>query len=817
MPTPLDRLRVIDLTSGPVGGVATMVLADFGADVVKVERPGGDPFRILPSAPVWLRGKRSVVLDLKTEAGRAHLARLAAGADLVLTTGTEARLRALGADHETLAEANPAIVTCAITGFGTTGPYAEYPGYEGVVAAKAGRMASFAGLTHREGPHFAALQVASHAAAFAAAFGSIAALIARDRTGQGQHVDTSLLQGLSAYDLVSLAHTSVKEREPERYAEPPIPVLAMPTLNYHPVMTKDGVWLQLGNLLQHLFDNYLVAADFADIFGDGEHEGAPSTWPEATREAFRDRMLLRMRERTADEWMRTFIEHGGVAAHRYQSTQQALDDPDLVANGHVIETPHPVDATKPPMRQIGMIARLTGTPGDVRPAFPAVGEHSEEILGALAAAPSSAERVRAGGEGSRAAGRPPLDGITVLDFSTIIAAPLAATHLADLGARVIKIEQVGGDPWRWMYQGFGFMKTNAGKESIALDLKSEAGRAIAHALIAKADVVIHNYRPGVPERLGIGYEDARAITPNIVYVSANGYGLAGPGAHRPATHPIPGAALGGAVWQAGVMPTGTSLDALREGARRLSRANEVNPDPNTSAVIATATLLALWHRHRTGEGQQVFTDMLGANAWANLDDFFSYEGREARPPVDADVLGTGPLYRLYRCHEGWVFLGVLLDAEWDRLCAAIGRPDLHAHPHFATREARAAHADALTAALTEVFATRDAYWWEASLTSRGVGCVRADGPLPGDFWHTAPHVTANGFVSSVTHFDHGPYERYRAIARIRGSERQYAPAPVGGEHAGALLRELGYEDDAIAALRAAGVVWSEPQVLERRT
>ena len=816
MAGPLAHLRVIDLTSGPVGGVATMVFADFGADVVKVERPRGDPFRFLPSAPVWLRGKRSVVLDLKTAEGRAHLARLAERADVVITSGTEERARALGYDHDTLIARNPALVTCAITGFGPRGPYAHYPGYEGVVAAKAGRMQTLAGLTHREGPHFSALPVASHAAALAAVAGAIAALIARDRSGRGQRVETSLLQGLTAYDLAGLAHTSLRARAPGRWATPPIPPADMPTINYHPVMTKDGVWLQLGNLLQHLFDNFLVAAGFSDIFGDPAYEGSPATWPEATREAFRDRMLLHMREQTAEQWMQRFIDHGGVVAHRYQTTQQALDDPDVVANGHVIETPHPLGGDRPAMRQIGLLARLSGTPGALRPTVPAVGQHTDEVLNAPAPAPSPAQRERAGGEGGSPL-RPPLDGITVLDFSTIIAAPLAAAHLADLGARVIKIEQVGGDPWRWMYQGLGFVKTNAGKESIAVDLKREAGQAIVRALIARADVVIHNYRPGVPERLGIGYEQVRAIRPDIVYVAAHGYGLAGPSAHRPATHPIPGAALGGAVWQSGGMPAGTSLDELREGARRLSRANEVNPDPNTSAVIASATLLALWARHRTGEGQQVFTDMLGANAYANIDDFFAYEGREPRPDVDPEVLGAGPLYRLYRCRTGWVFLGVVLDREWDRLCAALsdeaGRDDLRADPRYATRASRREHAAALAAALAEVFAADDAEAWERRLTARGIGCVRADGPLPGDFWHTDPHVAANGFISSVVHAEFGAYERYRAIARVRGAERVYAPAPVGGEHTEALLRELGYDTDAIARLRAEGVVWSEPSML----
>ena len=816
MPGPLEHLCVIDLTSGPVGGVATMVFADFGADVVKVERPSGDPFRFLASAPVWLRGKRSVVLDLTSDEGRVHLARLAESADVVITSCTEERARALGCDRETLAARNPALVTCAITGFGPTGPYANYPGYEGVVAAKAGRMQSFAGLTHRDGPHFAALRVASHAAAHAAIFGTLAALIGRDRTGRGQHVETSLLQGLTAYDLAGLVYASLKEREPVLWAEHPNPTAPMPTINYHPVMTKDGVWLQMGNLLQHLFDNFLVAADLSDIYGDGEHEGSPATWPEATREAFRNRMLLHMREHTADEWMQRFVEHGGVAAHRYQTTQQALDDPDLVANGHVIETTHPLGGDRPSMRQIGLLARLTDTPGAVRAAFPAVGQHTDEVLRNVPA-PSPAQRERAGGDGDPAPLAPMLDGITILDFSTIIAAPLAASHLADLGARVIKVEQVGGDPWRWMYQGLGFAKTNAGKESIAVNLKSKAGQAIVRALIKRANVLIHNYRPGVPERLGIGYEQAKAIRPDIVYVSANGYGLGGPGAHRPATHPIPGAALGGAAWQSGGMPTGTSIDELREGARRLSRANEVNPDPNTSAVITSATLLALWARHRTGQGQQVFTDMMGANAYANIDDFSAYEGREPRPSVDAEVLGTGPLYRLYRCQQGWVFLGVVLDREWERLCAAFGRDDLRTDARFATREARGEHAATLAIAIAEVFATREADWWERTLTARGIGCVRADGPVPGDFWHTDPHVAANGFVSTVTHLEQGPYERTHAVARVRGAERVYGPAPSGGEHTDALLHELGYDAEAIDGLRADGVVWSEPLVLASRS
>ena len=130
MPELLDDLRVIDLSEGPIGGMATMVLADFGADVVKVERPGGDPWRTVANAPMWLRGKRSAVLDLTTEPGRESLARLAESADVVVTSMRPGKAESLGAGCERLSAANPALVYCAITGFGAKGPYVGYPGYD---------------------------------------------------------------------------------------------------------------------------------------------------------------------------------------------------------------------------------------------------------------------------------------------------------------------------------------------------------------------------------------------------------------------------------------------------------------------------------------------------------------------------------------------------------------------------------------------------------------------------------------------------------------------------------------------------------------
>ena len=802
MPELLDDLRVLDLSEGPVGGIATMVLADFGASVIKIERPGGDPWRSLANAPMWLRGKRSAILDLTTEPARESLARLAAGADVVVRSGRPGKAAALGADYERLRARNPALVYCEITGFGAKGPYARYPGYEAVVAARMGRMLTFSGIAEREGPAYAAVQAGSHAASQAAIHGVLAALLAREETGRGQKVETSLLQGLFSYDLGGLYRAQFAERFPEAFAGAVLP--AMPTLNYHALQTKDGRWLQFGNLMAHLFDNYLAAAGLADVFADPDYEGGPATWSGEARERLRDRMFARTLERTAAEWMETFIEHGGVAVTPFQTTQEALDDPDLVRNGHVVERAHPALGA---VRQLGPLARFSATPGAAAEAGPAPGEHTAAVL---------AEAARTGPRPARpasaSASGPPLRGVTVLEFATVIAAPLGAALLADLGARVIKIEPIGGDPFRALgVASLGAARCNGGKESIALDLKSPEGQEIVHALAAGADIVIHNYRPGVPERLGIGYETLKAIRPEIVYVYVNGYGRFGPGAHRPSTHPIPGAGLGGALMQMGEgMPrVCEAIPDLREVARRFFRANELNPDPNTSVVVASAALLGLYARRRFGRGQEAFVDMFGANAWANADDFIAYRDKPARPALDADLYGLGATWRLYRAAEGWVFLGLARQPEWERFCELVQRPDLARDPRFASPDARAANGEALGEALGALFAERAADEWEALLATEGLGCVRADTAPVAEFIAKDAHVAANGMRVPTRNANYGEYERYGPLVAFSESALEPGGFPRAGEQADRILAELGYAPEAVESLRARGVVWSE--------
>jgi crotonobetainyl-CoA:carnitine CoA-transferase CaiB-like acyl-CoA transferase len=804
--TALAGVRVLDLSTGPVGGMTSMVMADFGADVVKIEAPGGDRFRALPAAPFWLRGKRSAVLDLKQPAGRSELLQLARSADVLLVSGPPERARELGADWDTLAMANPELVHCSITGWGAKGPYAGLPGYEGLVAALSGRMQGFTGQALREGPVFTALPVASHATSQGALQGILAALHARERGGGGQRVETSLLRGLLPYDLAELLTLQLARREKRPVPDPRAVGGGMPTLNYHPVMAQDGRWIQLGNLLEHLLFAFLDATELLpELLVEERFQSPPAQWSAEATEAARDRILTRMRERPADEWMAIFRANGNIVAEPILSTQEALEHPDLVGNGDVRRR---VDPQLGDVLELGVMARLSETPGAPGGVAPSVGEHTEAVLGEeRERAPSSR-----GASHSPPPGRP-LSGVTILEVATIIATPLATSMLADLGARVIKVEVLEGDPYRHLLpRGILAVKTNAGKESICIDLKSQAGRDLLDEFASTADVLVHNFRPGVPERLGIGEAQMRARHPRLIHAAVTGYGPDAPGASRPCTHPVAGASMGGVHFQAGAgmpPPQCDSLAELRDAARRLMRANEANPDPNTSAIVASALLLALWVRERSGVAQTVSVNMLAANAYANADDMIRYRGKPDRAVVPEDLRGLNACYRLYPASQSWLFLAIARESEWAAFAQAAGPHRVFDDARFATPELRLEHDAELGAALEGLFAQRGAAAWQALLVPHGVGCVRAD-TSTGEFLLDDPHARQAGLAPEVDHERFGRTRRWGPLVVCNGGPEEWLPGALAGDHTDALLRELGRSDEQIARLRAQRVVASEP-------
>lgn len=792
MSSALTDLRIIELGEGPAIGMAGMIMADFGAEVLRIERSEPGCTAKLPAAPMWSRGKVSYTLDLNQQGDLPELSALLAGADVLLTNWRGNALSKAGLSFETLHGQYPQLVHCHITGFGGRGPLAELPGYEHLVAAYAGRMRQFTGIVDRPGPVMSAVQVGVHAAAQSAVAGTLAALLHREQTGTGRRVETSLLQGMLPYEMGAM----IGHQFPEQFANI-MPAMAItdtpppPSLYYHPAQAGDGRWMQFGNLLPHLFDNFLIATDLIDVLTDPAFDAKQMLLrPQERQEAFRERMLTRIQERASSDWMTDFIADGSIVGTTYQTTQQALQDPDVTANGHVI--PMGKDGV-----QLGPLARLSATPAEPGRAAADIEE--------LRARWRSTPQPSTSGEPN---GALPLSGIRVIELATIIAAPIGASFLADMGADVIKVEQVGGDPFRSMLDGLGASRVNVGKRSISLNLKTAEGKEAVQRLIAGADVLIHNYRPGVPEKLGFGYDQLRETNPRLVYLQANGYGPDGPGAQRPSTHPIPGAAMGGVVYQMGDRLPESLQDfaELHTWTSRLMRANELNPDPNTGLVVASAAMLGLAARQRTGSGQRVLVDMFGANAYANADDFLNYPGKPSRAMPDELMHGFSALYRLYKClDEQWVFLAIPSKKERTEFITALRESGVEPP----TAEILNGNDETAAAALADLLAQRTADAWQDMLTAKGIACVRADGQIPALFWPQDVQTREMGFVANAVHPRLGPYTRHGPLVQFDGSTQGLAGPPLAGQHNEELLAEAGFSADEISNMQAAGVIWAE--------
>jgi crotonobetainyl-CoA:carnitine CoA-transferase CaiB-like acyl-CoA transferase len=820
MAGPCDGLFVLDFSWGMAGGLATAVLADFGCDVIKIEPPAGDPFRNHPAWLAWNRGKKSAVLDLKTVEGRMQAQRLAEQADVVLESFRPGVAHRLGIDYTTLSAINPQMVYASISGWGQQGPLSQVAGYEGVVAAKSGRLGSFEGQLNRAGPAYAAVQVATWASSQAAVRGILAALLARDANGRGQWVQTSILQNMIPYDLAGLMMRHLSRQDPKTFPPDSLGArLRLPMLQYIPVRTKDGRWLQHANLMDRLFRAYLEAVGLGWVLQEELFKNAPIMNHES-REALRELILTKMQERTLDEWMQVYLADGNIAAEPYLHATDGMKHEQFVHNSHAVEIADPRVGR---LTTVGLLARLSDTPGEVGGPAPELGQHTAEVLQRIAsrAHRASSATVEKGEAHNRTPMKPLLDGITLLDFSMVIAGPYAASMLADMGVRVIKVDAT---PEREQKINIGGgmaplnLKNYAGKEAIQVNLQSPEGHEIIHQLIARSDVLLHNFRPGVPERLAIDWDTCRRINPRLIHVYVGAYGATGPHRRRPGAHPIPGALLGGALRQAGranppPADRAMNLEEIKEASRLLMRANEANPDPNTSQAVATSILLALLARARTGRGQAMEVTMLLANAWANADEAYDYNGRPACALPDEQCYGLNALYRLYQTSQGWVFLACVFDREWRAFCTAANRSDLLADARFASATARTEHDAELAAEIGKVFATRPADLWEQLLTAAGVACVRADVDT-GAFLEEHPQAAANRMVAEVDSPRFGKYLRHGAIINFSDAPARLGHGAFAGEHTVRVMRELGYSDAQITELRTRHVIhWEEVERL----
>jgi crotonobetainyl-CoA:carnitine CoA-transferase CaiB-like acyl-CoA transferase len=783
--TPLDGLRVIELAGGFAGPFAGMMLADYGADVVKIEPPRGDWARGQRGFETWNRGKRSVVVDLAAGGparDRAH--DLIRTADVVITNLRPGVAGRLGMAWDDVQRVNPAAICCEISGFGPLSGMGHVKAYEGIVAAKLGKMVDLDPLSGahpgfaKDRPLFSAAPVASFAAGQLAFQGIVAALIERDRTGAGQRVETSLLHGAITATMRQDFKRSTSAPAVERPVTGPSLQLRGLEVTFLTARCADGKWIQMCARQDHHFWNWMTALGFDDVRGDPRYAGGPLGFRSFDEiDELETRIRKRMGELTQPEWMASFIRHD-VGSDPFLTFDEFLEHPQMVANQRVLEVDDPVLGT---VRQLGPIATLNGCPSTVTRGAPALDADAGLVDGSrdpstFATQPSSP---------AAAEPRGPLSGVTVIELATYLAGPLGGTLLAEMGARVIKIEPLEGDLFRRV--GLQFVHLQHGKESIALDLKSPAGAEIVRRLVARADVFFHNFRPGAVDRLGCDVASIERINPSIVYVSAAAYGSHGPEANRAAFHSTPNALSGGGILQAG------------DGNPPV---DDSYPDPCSGLAVASAMLLGLLASRRTGRSQHLETTMLCSTGYVHSNDAVSFAGAPPRRSVDHGQHGFHALYRLYPCRSGWVFLAVVTDHEWTSFATAVDHPEWIDDVRFTDAARRLEHDADLVGEIERALSARDADDWEAALTAADVACVRADGPAFERF------LGDSGVMTADVDPTFGDYWRVPTRVTFDGRPGRRGRSTLLGESTIPILAELGFDDDEMATMLADGSVKS---------
>jgi len=807
---PLAGLTVVDLSTTLPGAQATQFLADAGADVILVEGPEGSPLRADPGWPGLLRGKRSVVLDLHAGDNRAALGGLLRQADVLVTTMRPAAAVRLGLTPELLAARYPRLVAAMITGWGTRGPWAGYKGYEALIMAKTGVLHSKRQLTPGPDPAYVSVPYASFAAGQSAVQGILAALFERESSGLGQVVEANLVSGVGALDTYNWYYEMILRRYPDAFK----PLADAFDEQGRPqsrlmyallvAVTKDGTWLQFAQTAPRLMQAWLEELGLAAEVTGPKWTGFPDLPTPELRLEWWEKMLAKVGERTLGEWEAVFDRNSNVFGEQFRTPDEALAHPQIEHESRVVTVPDP---DLGPVRQPSTLVHAGGAPLTAVRRAPRLGEHADEVR-QLAASVRPAGKGGASGPAPRAC---PLAGVTVLELGGMFAAPFGATLLADLGARVIKIEPPGGDTIRdvMAFPEAGGGKVLQGKESIALNIRTPAGLAIVHEFARRCDVVLQCYRAGVAARIGIDEATLKALNPDLVYLSSPGYGIDGPHGGKPAYAPSIGAASGVSLTDA---PLGGSRpethEELLSGARNL-RAGGTVPAVQSDGIAAlgvgSALLLGLYARRRGTAPTGMVTTMLGTCTQALISRNTSYAGRPPLTRVDDEFRGLGPLYRLYRAADGWVFLAAPAEREWPALAAALAVYGSLSDSRFATPAGRAANAGALAEALAAIFATRGKDEWEAELTAADVGCVavaqeNAEWRMQDDEFYQAGYA-----VDAVSPI----FDAHRRPAPLNRFSRSATRADSGcrlGQHTDALLREIGYDDARIASLREQDIV-----------
>lgn len=795
----LDGLIVLEMGAGSApAAFAGMLFADYGARVIKIEPPEGDGLRSSREAAhlVWNRGKDSMVIDLRTPEGQDELRRLAADADVVLEGFGAGVADGWGIGHERLCAENPALVYCSITGFGSTGAYAHLPAYEGVVRAKSGHF-DIGAFGFRTGPTYNDALMASTGAGHQAFAGALAALTVRETTGRGQFVEAMMIQGLVPQDYFGVATAqhvaklAAEKGDGEQEDVMGKMLTGASRVNFT-APTADGRWINFTHMLPKQAQALSKVLGVGESVDDPKYAGQPFFGSAEDAQEWEDMCWDALRTKPYDEWEPILLADDNIAFEMARTSEEGLDHAQIETNGEVITLEDPEHG---PVRQLGPIAHLSDRPHGPTRSAPKLGDAGGPL--------ESGERPAGGGPTPEH----PLAGITIVELGYFYAMPYGVTMAAALGARVIKIEGLAGDPMRnsFLFPEVGGAKTMEGKDSLAIDLSSEDGRRIVHEIVKDADVFVNGFRPGVAERNGLGHDELRAINPDLLYVHAAGYGVEGPYAHRPIYAGVASAVAGQITRHAGswldpelTMSLPTTVEAQAVVLPRIR--GPVDGDANAALAVLSTLALGIYHQRRTGEGIWISTTMIGGNAAAYSDDFVSYRDKTPLPVADSEMYGLHALYRLYEANSGWVFVAAPRQKDWEALAEGLGGAELLDDDRFRTEADRRANDDALVAAIGELIAAKDAQEWEDQLTPAGIAVVKVFDGQHAAFTISDPVMRETGLVVQVDSPIFGPILRAAPPVRFSETPGRSAPGCTLGESTRTILTELGYDDAAIDEL-----------------
>jgi crotonobetainyl-CoA:carnitine CoA-transferase CaiB-like acyl-CoA transferase len=823
MTGPLEGIRVLDLST-PLAEATGRVLADLGAEVIKIEPPGGCEARFTPpfSGPrqdprggdpekslFWQAfglGKRSVVLDIEDAAGREQFLTLVSGADILIESFTPGAMAAKGLGADALCKLNPMLLFVSVSPFGQTGPYAKHPATDLTLAA-AGGLLNMQGDGDRE-PVPVGLPETAHLGSVQAAADVLSALYARNRTGRGQHLDSSI-QAAVLWTLMYVTGFAATGEDPPGFDDTraertgsqnivpgvPLPVVE-PCKDGHVVMTlvlgAQGAF-SFNAAMNWIGDQGGLDADLMEVdwmtWVQQVMEGSLSS--DIARRGL-DQFLAFLRTMTKDEIHEQAVAQKWLIAP-VKSIPDLISDPQLHARDFWTD----VAGRKHP----GPFARFSETPIRYHRPAPRLGE-DQALLESTRREPLPAAVPETASSGSPRSQI--FEGLKVADFSWIAAGPLISKDLANLGATVLRIETENRvDTLRFLPPWIGEPGTTTGhtaanmnqsKLGIAIDFSTQAGLEVTHKIVEWADVVVENFTPGTAERLKLDYQTLREINPDIVMLYSCMRGQTGP----ERTHTgfgVQGAALSGL---AGVTGWPDRKPSMPWGAYT----DFISPRYALSALCA-----ALHHRDRTGQGQCIDLSQIESAIHYLAPTILDYQ--ESGRVLDRAGMTSewGCPHGVYRCSETERFVAIETRSpeQWRALCEVVPALAQFSGDEFDSIEARIARHEEIDEALTQWCADQNSFKAADLLREAGVpayASIRAT-----DF-HADAQLASRGFFIELEHGGFGKSLFDGAVTIY--SEMPSRPTRAGpliGEHTFEVMKDvLGYTDDEISEIASTGAL-----------